>query len=174
MGKYDLKGGQVVIIVGSESDFNVLKESGLLEVLQEIEISFYVAVISAHRNLKELIEFCEEAISYGALVFIGVAGMATALPGAIAGATRVVPVIGVPLDEKGLSSVIYMPPGVPVLCPGIGVSGLKNAAIAVCQILGLKDSAVRVVLANYIFSKNKGCWFKVPLEEIMKKVEEKK
>ncbi len=56
------------------------------------------------------------------------------------------PVIGVPMDEHGVDSCVYMPPGVPVLTAGVGKVGLKNAAIAAAQILAVGDAAVATKL----------------------------
>lgn len=50
-----------------------------------------------------------------------------------------IPVIGVPLDEDGVDSCAYMPPGVPVLMAGVGKPGLKNAAIAAIQIEAMRS-----------------------------------
>lgn len=131
----------IQIVLGSTSDLDVLRDSGALDILDRVlpeSLAYQVSVCSAHRNSSELDEFAKKAVKEGAKVFIGVAGMAAALPGALAGATKMqVPVIGVPLDEHGVDSCIYMPPGVPVLTAGVGKAGLKNAAIAAIQLLGI-------------------------------------
>lgn len=154
--------------MGSKSDKEVVKESGLVRILQDVftnlnllgegtsqtirrRYDVVVSVCSAHRNLPELHDYVTRAIQEGAQIFIGVAGMAAALPGAIAGASGMMtPVIGVPLDEDGIDSCLYMPPGVPVLLAGVGKPGLKNAAIAALQILALGNEDVTITLEGYL------------------------
>src|SRR5258708_492487 len=117
---------QVYIVLGSKSDLEAIKASGMGDILGAVGITYSVSVCSAHRNLPELEKFTTDAIASGAKVFIGVAGMAAALPGALAGASKMsVPIIGVPMDEHGIDSCVYMPPGVPVLTAGVGKTGLK-------------------------------------------------
>lgn len=125
---------KVIIVAGSRSDLRVIKESGLIKPLDAAGISCSLSVASAHRNPKEVAALAEA--NADALVYIGVAGLAAALPGALAGATEMrATVIGVPLDEHGIDSCLYMPPGVPVLSCGVGKAGLKNAGIAAAQIV---------------------------------------
>lgn len=140
---------QVEIIIGSKNDRTAVEESKMLDVLTECSVRWRLSVISAHRNSDALREFC--ANNWGSTnVFIGVAGMSAALPGAIAAelmGRR--PVIGVPLPSEGfpdaadaLSAMVRLPPGVVVLVTGIGKTGLYNAAIAAAQIVADKDSDV--------------------------------
>lgn len=149
----------IQIVLGSKSDLDTVKASGMFDVFDQVlpeHLQYSVSVCSAHRNSVELDEFVKKAISQNAKVFIGIAGMAAALPGAIAAASGMYfPVIGVPLDEHGIDSCIYMPPGVPVLTPGVGKTGLKNAAIAACQIMasGVHNEAFAVSFSDYL-SKN--------------------
>ena len=157
---------QVHVVMGSKSDADLVKASGLIDVLDEVGVSYSVSICSAHRNLPELEKFANEACQDGAKVFIGIAGMAAALPGALAGCTGMAkPIIGVPLDEHGIDSCIYMPPGVPVLQSGVGKSGLKNAAIAACQVLAAGDHDVELSLLGYIAKNNKQPQFNVDLKE---------
>lgn len=155
---------QVQVVMGSKSDADIVKASGMLDVLDEVEVSYSVSICSAHRNLPELEEFARQACQDGAKAFIGVAGMAAALPGALAGCTGMVkPIIAVPLDEHGIDSCIYMPPGVPVLQSGVGKAGLKNAAIAACQVLAAGDHDVELSLLNYIAQNNKQPQFDIDI-----------
>lgn len=124
----------VQIIVGSESDLEAVKKSGMIRTMEQGGLDCRLAVASAHRNPAELEQLCQEVLNQ-AVVFICVAGMATALPGAVAANTKqYVPVIAVPLDEHGIDSCLYMPPGVPVALAGVGSAGLKNAALLALQI----------------------------------------
>lgn len=158
----------IQIVLGSTSDLEAVKASGMLGVLNQVlpeQLCWAVSVCSAHRNPSELDEFAKKAVKEGTKVFIGVAGMAAALPGALAGVTEMqVPVIGVPLDEHGIDSCIYMPPGVPVLTAGVGKAGLKNAAIAAIQLLtiGPYDN-LRVSFQRYLSDSARHPQFSVQL-----------
>lgn len=124
------------IFVGSRSDLETVKKSKMTEPLDAADISWALHICSAHRNPDELSRFVKDIRDRGAEMLIGVAGMAAALPGALAGASEMkVPVLGVPLDEDGIDSCLYMPPGVPVATMGVGVAGLRNAGIFACQVL---------------------------------------
>jgi 5-(carboxyamino)imidazole ribonucleotide mutase len=158
---------QVYVVTGSKSDLETIKASGMAEILKSVGATYSVAVCSAHRNLAELEKFTTEAIDDGARVFIGVAGMATALPGALAGLSGMTkPIIGVPLDEHGIDSCLYMPPGVPVLTAGVGKVGLKNAALAACQILAATDRSLGLALQAHVSKSTKSPEFDVNLEEV--------
>lgn len=140
---------KVVLLIGSASDRKIVKDSKLTEVFHRVGVDLDIHVMSAHRNADDLHTFCqtEEEVS----VFIAAAALATALPGAIAGATRMRKVvIGVPLDDYGIDSCLRMPPGVPVLTAGVGKAGLYNAAIAACQILAANDPKVAAELDGYL------------------------
>ncbi len=163
----------VAIVLGSKSDSDVVSKSGMLEVLQDVfagvgrtsTFTFETSICSAHRNLPELAGYVQNACAEdGTKVFIGVAGMAAALPGALASCTGMAkPIIAVPLDEHGVDSCLYMPPGVPVLTTGVGKPGLKNAALAACQILAVGDRDLELALLRYISKKNKQPEFQVNL-----------
>jgi phosphoribosylamine---glycine ligase len=147
---------QVQVIMGSASDKDAVVAAGIVGILDAVGVSYALSVCSAHRNLPELDTFVKQTLEEGAQVFIGVAGMAAALPGALAGCTKMAkPILAVPLDEHGIDSCIYMPPGVPVLTTGVGKAGLKNAAIAACQILGVGDQKIEAALKSYIQKNNK-------------------
>jgi 5-(carboxyamino)imidazole ribonucleotide mutase len=88
----------------------------------------------------------------GAKVFIAGAGMAAALPGAVASMT-VRPVIGLPLASGALNgiddlmSITQMPPGVPVA--GVAINGAANAAYLALEILALSDDGLRQKIAAW-------------------------
>jgi phosphoribosylaminoimidazole carboxylase PurE protein len=141
------------IFVGSGSDLKHLKSSGMSEVLDGVDISYAVHVCSAHRNADELAAFVKQICDEGAQMFIGIAGMAAALPGALAGASKMkVPVLAVPLDEHGIDSCLYMPPGVPVATMGVGTAGLLNAAIFACQALVRGSESQQAALERYLLN----------------------
>jgi len=158
---------RVHVLMGSTSDLEAVLASGMLEVLEKVVGETpLVSVCSAHRNASDLATYVDGAMKNGAKVFVGVAGMAAALPGALAGLSgMMVPVIGVPLDEHGVDSCLYMPPGVPVLTTGVGKPGLKNAALAVCQMLAVGDREVQMNLREHLISTAKQPEFDIDLPQ---------
>lgn len=152
---------RVAIVLGSKTDEEIVLKSGMLKIFDRTAVSWAMSVISAHRNPEDIADYCKKSRIE---IFIGIASMAAALPGAIAAATKgMVPVIGVPLPSSAfgikdaLFSMIQMPSGLPVLVPGTGAdkSGLVKAAIAACQMLALYDSDVRHLLSVYLESIHK-------------------
>ena len=133
----------VAIIMGSDSDWPILEDAA--KILDQLEISYTVDVISAHRMPLEMVEFAQTALSKGYKVIIAGAGGAAHLPGMVASITSL-PVIGVPVALKNLDgmdsllSIVQMPAGVPVATVGIG--NAKNAALLAARILGVSDQAI--------------------------------
>lgn len=136
----------VSIVIGSESD-RELGDAAASQ-LREFGVGHELKTLSAHRNPKALAQYVD---STDAEVFIAIAGLSAALPGAIAALT-VKPVIGVPKDVKlggvdALLSMVQMPTGVPVAT--VGVDAAKNAAILAVEILGLGDEKLRQKLVEF-------------------------
>ena len=129
----------VGILVGSESDRERMQPA--LDELTAGGIPHELEVRSAHRSPDAVAEYARGARDRGLRVLIAGAGLAAALPGAVAAHTDL-PVIGVPLrSEKSvldgldaLLSITQMPPGVPVAA--VGVDNARNAAILARRILG--------------------------------------
>jgi 5-(carboxyamino)imidazole ribonucleotide mutase len=118
------------------------------EVLKEFGVSYKCYVASAHRTPDQLRDIVQNS---DADVFIGIAGLSAALPGAIASHT-IKPVIGVPRDVKlngldSLLSIVQMPPGVPVAT--VGVDNARNAALLAVEILALRDGKLAEALKEY-------------------------
>ncbi|HEY4673994.1 MAG TPA: 5-(carboxyamino)imidazole ribonucleotide mutase [Nitrososphaerales archaeon] len=137
---------KVGILAGSKSDQKTIDD--VTSFLKENGVNFDAQVISAHRNRKKLEDY---VMNSDADVFIGIAGLSAALPGAIASLTTK-PVIGVPLNVQlggldSLLSTVQMPPGVPVAC--VGIDNGKNAAILAMEILALKEPSINQKLENY-------------------------
>ena len=128
----------VGILVGSDSDRERMQPA--LDELAGRGISHELEVRSAHRDPDAVAEYARGARERGIRVLIAGAGLAAALPGAVAGHTDL-PVIGVPLrSEKSvldgldaLLSITQMPPGVPVAA--VGVDNARNAAVLAARIL---------------------------------------
>ena len=130
----------VAIIMGSQSDWEVMKNS--TKILEEFNIPYEAKIISAHRRLPYLTQYVQGAADRGIKVIIAGAGAAAALPGVVAALT-VLPVLGVPLQGKfldgldSLLSIVQMPAGIPVGTLAVGTAGAKNAALLAISILGL-------------------------------------
>jgi phosphoribosylamine--glycine ligase len=143
---------EVGIVMGSDSDLNVMEETAL--VLKNFGIAYEMTVESAHRSPKKAAKFAASAHKRGIKVIVAGAGHAAHLAGNIAAHTSL-PVIGVPIDSSclqgldALLSTVQMPPGVPVATVSIGKSGAKNAGILAIQILALTDSTLAKKLETY-------------------------
>jgi 5-(carboxyamino)imidazole ribonucleotide mutase len=130
----------VGILVGSDSDRDRMQPA--LDELASHGIPHELEVRSAHRNPEAVAEYARTARERGLRVLIAGAGLAAALPGAVAAQTDL-PVIGVPLrSEKSvldgldaLLAIAQLPPGVPVAT--VGVDNARNAAILAARILSL-------------------------------------
>ena len=135
----------VAIIMGSDSDLPLLENT--MSVLKGFGIPFEARVASAHRTPDVVSEYVADAQSRGCAVFIGAAGLAAHLAGAIAARTTR-PVIGIPCDGGPLSGVdalystVQMPGGIPVASVAVGKAGAKNAAYLAAQIIALTDPEV--------------------------------
>jgi 5-(carboxyamino)imidazole ribonucleotide mutase len=126
----------VAIVMGSDSDFTVMKEAAVA--LKEFGIPYQTAVVSAHRTPLEMASFSKHAARRGIRVIIAGAGGAAHLPGMVA-AFCDLPVIGVPVPhgplqgQDALLSIVQMPRGVPVATVAIGSA--FNAGILAAQII---------------------------------------
>ncbi len=140
----------VGILMGSDSDFDIMKEAA--SVLDEFTIPYEVSVISAHRTPKELEQYATNAKDNGLKVIIAGAGGAAHLPGVTAALT-VLPVIGVPIFSKKLNgqdslySIVQMPAGIPVAT--VGIDNARNGALMAVQILALTDSGIMSALEAF-------------------------
>ncbi len=143
---------KVVIFIGSESDFDIVRDA--IQIFKEFEVPFRLEVTSAHRSPERTVDLIEKFEEQGAEIFIAVAGKAAHLAGLVAAHT-ILPVIGVPVRGSSLSgldallSTSQMPKGVPVACMGIGKSGASNAALLSIQILALKDPTLKERMGKY-------------------------
>ena len=143
---------EVGIVMGSDSDLNVMEETAL--VLKKFGIPYEITVASAHRSPKRAAKFAALAHKRGIKVIVAGAGHAAHLAGNLAAYTSL-PVIGVPIDSSclqgldALLSTVQMPPGVPVATVSIGRPGAKNAGILAVQILALTDPKLSKKLETY-------------------------
>ena len=127
--------------MGSLSDRKVMQEAA--EALKELDISFEMEIVSAHRTPERMLEYASSARSRWLKVIIAGAGGAAHLPGMVASLTSL-PVIGVPVLSSNsidgwdsVLSILQMPSGVPVAT--VALNGARNAGILAAQIIGASD-----------------------------------
>jgi phosphoribosylaminoimidazole carboxylase PurE protein len=129
----------VGILMGSRSDMPIMEKAAAE--LNRRGIANEVHVMSAHRDPDVVADYAKKAQARGLKVLICGAGLAAALPGAVAAHTEL-PVIGVPLTSAtsvaggldALLAIAQLPPGVPVAC--VGVDNPRNAAVLAARIIG--------------------------------------
>lgn len=141
----------VGIIMGSDSDLPVMRAAA--DFLQELNISFELTIVSAHRTPHRLLEYGEKALQRGLKVIIAGAGGAAHLPGMVASITTL-PVIGVPIKSSNsidgwdsILSILQMPNGIPVAT--VALNAAKNAGILAAEIIGTGNDAVATALLVY-------------------------
>ncbi len=143
---------KVMIIMGSKSDEQIMKESQ--NWLNWFGIESEMIVASAHRNADLVSDLMKSAQSRGFGAVIAGAGMAAALPGVCAALTSV-PVIGVPLDGglpggiDALYSIVQMPAGVPVATMAVGKAGARNAAVLAARIFALSNEQIAAKVEEF-------------------------
>lgn len=140
----------VGIIMGSDSDLNVMQEAA--NILDEFKVSYEMKVVSAHRTPDLMAEYGSTAYKKGIKVIIAGAGGAAHLPGMTASHSPL-PVIGVPVKSKSLDgldsllSIVQMPGGVPVAT--VGINQAKNAGLLAVQILSTSDLSLQKKMIAY-------------------------
>src|ERR1700728_309398 len=135
----------VSIVMGSDSDLEIMREAG--KALDDFGIAYEIDVTSAHRSPDRSADFAKKAADRGIRVIIAGAGGAAHLAGVIAAHT-ILPVIGVPIPSTSLNgmdsllSTVQMPAGIPVATVAIGKPGATNAGILAAQMIGLSDAGI--------------------------------
>lgn len=133
----------VAIIMGSDSDLSVM--SAAAEVLDQLQVTYRIDIVSAHRTPERMVDFAQHAEDAGYRTIIAGAGGAAHLPGMVASLTPL-PVIGVPVKTRfndgldSLLSIAQMPRGIPVAT--VAVNNAQNAALLAIRILALSDDAL--------------------------------
>ena len=154
------------IIMGSDSDLDVMMGSetgrpGAYDALTELgfaeqtgentpeeRFTFETYVVSAHRTPGLMYTYAETAADRGLEVIIaGAGGKSADLPNMTASIAYPLPVIGVPVQEKSLQSVIGMPQGAPIVAVDAGKS--FNAALSAVQILARTYPELEERLVTY-------------------------
>jgi 5-(carboxyamino)imidazole ribonucleotide mutase len=140
----------VGIIMGSDSDLPTM--TGAIEICEQFNIPYEVAIVSAHRTPDRMVEYAQTAHQRGLKVIIAGAGGAAHLPGMVAALTPL-PVIGVPVQTKTLQgldslySIVQMPAGIPVATVSIG--NATNAGLLAVQILATQDLVLLAQVQSY-------------------------
>ena len=158
---------EIGIVMGSDSDLDVmagsedgrpgaydaLTELGFEEVTDyddppEARFTFETYVVSAHRTPELMYAYAETAEERGLDVIIaGAGGKSADLPNMTASLAYPLPVVGVPVQEKSLPSVVGMPTGAPIVAVDAGKS--FNAALSAVQILSREHDELRERLVAY-------------------------
>ena len=140
---------KVSLIMGSTSDQHI--GSACVDVLKKFGVNYEVHIISAHRALDVLQEYCR-AQKDDTDVYIAMAGKAAHLAGVLAGMVTQ-PVIGVPIKSSildgldALLSTVQMPSGIPVAT--VAIDGGTNSALLAIQILAIGNSELKKKLILY-------------------------
>jgi 5-(carboxyamino)imidazole ribonucleotide mutase len=151
---------EIGIIMGSDSDletmygaYEALTELGFEELTDyddppESRFTFETYVVSAHRTPELMYSYGETARDRGLDVIIaGAGGKSADLPNMTASIAYPVPVIGIPVQEKSVDSVIGMPTGAPITAVDAGKS--FNAALSAVQILAREHTELEDRLVEY-------------------------
>ncbi|WP_227355142.1 5-(carboxyamino)imidazole ribonucleotide mutase [Haladaptatus salinisoli] len=151
---------EVGIVMGSDSDLDVmsgahdaLTELGFEEVTDyddppESRFTFETYVVSAHRTPELMYAYARTAEARGLdVVIAGAGGKSADLPNMTASLAYPLPVVGVPVQEKSVSSVIGMPTGAPIVAVDAGKS--FNAALSAVQVLAREHDELRKRLVAY-------------------------
>lgn len=146
------------IVMGSDSDLDTMY--GAYEALTELgfeergdtppesRFTFETYVVSAHRTPDLMYAYGETARDRGLDVIIaGAGGKSADLPNMTASIAFPVPVIGVPVQEKSVASVLGMPTGAPITAVDAGKS--FNAALSAVQILAREHDELEERLLEY-------------------------
>jgi 5-(carboxyamino)imidazole ribonucleotide mutase len=143
----------VGIIMGSDSDLPVMADA--YEALDDLgfaeqtdfdeapdaRFTYESYVVSAHRTPELMYAYGETATDRGLDVIIaGAGGKSADLPNMTASIAYPVPVIGVPVQEKSVDSVIGMPTGAPIVAVDAGKS--YNAALSAAQVLAREHDEI--------------------------------
>ncbi|MFC7235965.1 5-(carboxyamino)imidazole ribonucleotide mutase [Halosegnis marinus] len=151
---------EVGIVMGSDSDldtmygaYEALTELGFAEVTDyddppEARFTFETYVVSAHRTPELMYAYGETARDRGLdVVIAGAGGKSADLPNMTASIAYPLPVVGVPVQEKSVDSVIGMPTGAPITAVDAGKS--FNAALSAVQVLAREHDELEERLVAY-------------------------
>ena len=154
------EGPQIAIIMGSRSDWPVMKSAA--DILDTLGIAYVTRITSAHRTPDRLERFAKRAKAAGFKIIIAGAGGSAHLPG-MAAAWTVLPVLAVPIPSAtnfmntlaAFFSMIQMPAGVTIATFPVGnpielnpdkpnqqSQGALNAGLFAAQMLAAFDPEI--------------------------------
>jgi len=158
---------EVGIVMGSDSDLDVmygayeaLSALGFEEVTDyddppEARFTFETYVVSAHRTPELMYAYAETARERGLDVLIaGAGGKSADLPNMTASIAYPLPVVGVPVQEKSVDSVVGMPTGAPLTAVDAGKS--YNAALSAVQTLAREYEELEARLVELHETRQQG------------------
>ena len=96
------KSNKVSIVMGSQSDFKIMKLCQ--KVLKLLNIKFETKIISAHRTPDRMYEYAKKVEKNNIAEIIAGAGGSAHLPGMKTALTSI-PVLGVPIESKNLKGL---------------------------------------------------------------------
>ena len=156
---------EVGIVMGSDSDLDVMmgteESRGAYDALTDLgfaeqtdyddppaeRFTFETYVVSAHRTPGLMYAYGETAADRGLDVIIaGAGGKSADLPNMMASIAYPIPVVGVPVQEKSVDSVLGMPTGAPIVAVDAGKS--YNAALSAVQVLATRHPELGERLAE--------------------------
>lgn len=144
---------RVAIVMGSDSDFPILKSC--IRLLKEFGVETDTIVCSEHSTQHKASEFAVNAEINGIEVIIAAAGKAAHLPGVLAELT-LLPVIGLPIKSSttvgldSLLSIVQMSDGIPgATVATVAIDGADNAALLAVQILSGAHPELREKMKEY-------------------------
>ncbi len=152
MAKVKKKVADVGIVMGSDSDWSIVKSA--VDTLESFGIGYEVRVISAHRTPDLAAKYSATAEKRGLKIIISAAGGAAHLGGVLAAHT-ILPVIGIPIKGGAVNGVdsmwatLQMPAGIPVATVTLGSAGPINAAVLAAQILAVGRAGMRKKMVEY-------------------------
>lgn len=143
---------QISIVMGSKSDFPIMKQAE--EIIQLLGIRYEITLVSAHRTPERMFDYAKTAHSRGIKVIIAGAGGAAHLPGMIASLTPL-PVIGVPIHSRNsmdgwdsVLSILQMPNGIPVAT--VALDAARNAGLLAARMIGATEERIQKRLIAYL------------------------
>lgn len=139
----------VAVLISTRAEFNIMRRG--LEILRVMGVPYLFESVSSYRSPRKLEELALGAGERGIEVIIVACGGTSHLATHLAAYTNL-PIIGVPIDgsplrgQDALYSMVMSPPGLPIAT--VGINNSENAAVLAAQILALKHSEFRTVLAH--------------------------
>jgi phosphoribosylcarboxyaminoimidazole (NCAIR) mutase len=136
---------QLLFITEDPNGFRLLQESRSSEILEKVDIKNELIVdIKLSEHLQQQYQIIPDAT-----VYIIIAQNCI-LSNRIFRLKKNALIIVAATDDMALSSITQNPSSIPLLCSGVGSTGLKKATIAAAQIIGLSDPKIKDQIDRYL------------------------